>query len=134
MENKYFTPDIEDFHVGYECEIYENEQYVSYVISHIIVGGNTRIDIPDGRHWSIQNKLRVPYLTKEQIEAEGWKYLSEGYTEHQAFYKDDFQMSCFYDKHLLKIIKKESLKTIVLYQGSCRCINDLKKIIKLLGI
>ena len=21
MENKYFTPDMEDFHIGYECEI-----------------------------------------------------------------------------------------------------------------
>ena len=127
MENKYFTPDIEDFYVGYDCELLIFDKWELTTVKPY-----TELRSVDK---CIKDKvIRVPYLTKEQIEAEGWKYLSEGYPEHQAFYKDDFQMSCFYNKHLLKIIKKESLKTIVLYQGSCRCINDLKKIIKLLEI
>jgi len=134
MENKYFTPDISDFYVGYEFQgkIYgEEDEWVNCLYSKPT--DEIFCKDSDGNIW-VNDSVRVSYLTKEQIEAEGWEYLSEGYVEQQAFYKDDFQMSCFYDKHLLKIIKKESLKTIVLYQGSCRCINDFRKIIKLLGI
>ncbi len=143
MENKYFTPDIEDLCIGYECEYnfakaYTDEfDFVKIDYKDITSGeaGYTN-ELTDMIHLIDDGAaaIRVPYLTKEQIEAEGWKYLSEGYVEQQAFYKDDFQMSCFYDKHLLKIIKKESLKTVILYQGSCKCINDFRKIIKLLGI
>ena len=133
MENKYFTPDIEDLYVGYKLEIKgkHDTNWQPVVLGKDAIWHKfTNLE----NLGQVMEQLRVPYLTKEQIEGEEWKYLSEGYAEHQAFYKDDFQMSCFYDKHLLKIIKKESSKTIVLYQGSCRCINDLKKIIKLLEI
>ena len=125
--NKYFTPNIEDLHIGYELEHLSATGYIT-----------TKFEI-DSSLPALQeliklNQIRVPYLTKEQIEAEKWEYLSEGYIGHQSFYKDDFEMSCFYDKHLLKIIKKEKVKTVVLYQGRCKCINEFRKIIKLLEI
>jgi len=145
MENKYFTPDIEDIHVGYECEIYENEQYVSYVIPHIIVGGNTRIDIPCGSHWSIQNKLRVPYLNREQIEAEGWEFVKQQDDYNQEYSKtiNDFSYTFYYyqsynikeQKISIYINYKTEISPEVLVKGIlCKDINTFRLIQKLLGI
>jgi hypothetical protein len=59
MENdKYFTPDIEDLRVGYECDL---------LGSKIVIEDRHDLDL------SFDHPLRTPYLTKEQIEAEGWK-------------------------------------------------------------
>ena len=129
--NKYFTPDILDIHVGYECEIYENEQYVSYVIPHVIVGGNTRIDIPCGSHWSIQNKLRVPFLTKEQIKAEGWILQSETGFFIKGKYELYYNQQWNNDKEFsLQILEQPNF----MFKGFCKDINTFRKIIKLLGI
>jgi hypothetical protein len=138
MKNKYFTPDIENIHIGYECESLGTEWHPITISLLSFVEPSWLIQKDEKPKTILDHltdkKLRVPYLTKEQIEAEKWEYLSEGYIGHQSFYKDDFEMSCFYDKHLLKIIKKEKVKTVVLYQGRCKCINEFKKIIKLLEI
>lgn len=80
MENKYFTPDIEDIRVGYECE------YMSPSlgwIKLIVADYHFKTNIPEGyngisifnisEYLKQENWIRVPYLTKEQIEAEGWK-------------------------------------------------------------
>ena len=66
----YFVPDIEDIRVGYECEIKptgsEELDWMPYVIN-----GDTAF-----KYYKTKGKgatsIRVPYLTKEQIEAEGW--------------------------------------------------------------
>jgi len=145
MENRYFHPYIEDIHVGYECEIYENEQYVSYVIPHIIVGGNTRIDIPCGSHWSIQNKLRVPYLNREQIEAEGWEFVKQQDDYNQEYSKtiNDFSYTFYYyqsyntkeQKIAIYINYKTEISPEVLVKGIlCKDINTFRLIQKLLGI
>ena len=63
----YFVPDIEDIRVGYECEIKptgsEELDWMPYVIN-----GDTAF-----KYYKTKGKgatsIRVPYLTKEQIEA-----------------------------------------------------------------
>ena len=68
----YFVPDIEDIRVGYECEIKptgsEELDWMPYVIN-----GDTAF-----KYYKTKGKgatsIRVPYLTKEQIEAEGWVF------------------------------------------------------------
>lgn len=68
--SKYFTPDIEDIRVGYVCEV--NYHYPEVVWEESTVSDNFHF-----QNWTsrIADKaIRVPYLTKEQIEAEGWIY------------------------------------------------------------
>lgn len=80
MDNQYFTPSIEDIRVGYECEIYEQAttKLIKDIKWHLVkvVAGNPEygegaafLKIPA---YIKKEKIRVPYLTKEQIEAEGW--------------------------------------------------------------
>lgn len=81
MENKYYTPDIEDIRVGYECE-----QLIDYITHNEwkkeIFGKGCWLpegDVGGIMHWYhtciINKRLRTAYLTKEQIEDEGWNIL-----------------------------------------------------------
>lgn len=148
MENKYFTPSLEDIRVGYECEFHG-----------MTVGGLTIIDFsdesksetirePDIKVWSPikcgydpwinektveeikrlleNNQIRTLYLTKEQIEAEGWKAVSDS-----QFYKKDVVFS--FQSSLEKVTFWEPAGD-VLFNGECKDINTFRYICKLLNI
>jgi hypothetical protein len=122
--NKYFTPDIEDIHAGYECELliyakWEPNTIKPYTELKSVVK-------------CIKNQvIRVPHLTKEQIEAEGWK------PEKSYFRKNDLYL--FFENNELEIDFKEPFTwdasdSDVRYKGKCKDINIFRKIIKLLEI
>jgi hypothetical protein len=151
MENKYFTPDIEDFHVGYECEILkENWEHFVFNVEEIIpvfARVNSKTIVSD--------KIRVPYLTKEQIEAEGW---TEFITEYRGdiklenmnyvFFneKSNYMLGWFFNRNQIGLLVKDPAKALDIngniinyndaprYTGECKDINTFRKIIKLLGI
>jgi hypothetical protein len=121
MENKYFTPDIEDICIGYELEHLSAAGYIT-----------TKFEI-DSSLPALQeliklNQVRVPYLTKEQIEAEGWER-----TGGILYRKNNYDLGYREDNKRLKIatIGKDSYN---LFIGECKDINTFRKIIKLLGI
>jgi len=68
-EKKYYTPSIEEFHVGFEYEIsYDGETYQSKVV-----------DDSDELHrikTAIESLwVRVKHLDREDIKSLGWKYV-----------------------------------------------------------
>ena len=136
MENKYFTPEISDLYIGYECEkncniigahSTEVEQvWLSYTIHYDRDFTNIESDIVD---------YRVPYLTNEQIEAEGWEYVETDINSIFTFKKSKYILYCNF------ITKKISIDFLVnnggtstLFTGECKDINTFRKIIKLLEI
>jgi hypothetical protein len=153
MESAYFTPDIEDMSVGCEFEMddtwggWKKLTLTKELLANSLVGlgsGNERSP------W--YHNIRVPYLTKEQIEAEEWKYyqtipdsiFSKSYVE---YYKDvelfKVVISISETSHYLTIEKvfqnvqvgnglQEFRNTI--YNGECKDINTFRKICKLLRI
>jgi len=152
MESAYFTPEIEDFYVGYEfqCKIYgEEDEWVNCIYSRPT--DEVFCKDSDDNIW-VNDSIRVPYLTKEQIEAEEWKYyqtipdsiFSKSYVE---YYKDvelfKVVISISETSHYLTIEKvfqnvqvgnglQEFRNTI--YNGECKDINTFRKICKLLRI
>lgn len=76
MENKYFVPLIEDIRIGYECESYEwsmdeagipelnYDRWVKTILSGDRVGTILKYGV---------RGFRTPYLSKEILEADGWK-------------------------------------------------------------
>lgn len=117
MENKYYTPSIEDIRVGYECET-QVDPY-PYWVKTIIENGDCLNFIIE-KDWQI----RTSYLTKEQIEAEGWEY-----THHNRFIKDVYYLD--FDRTGLLISYGEGTYC---YDGACPSINEFRTIIKLLNI
>ena len=151
MENKYFTPDIEDLYVGYECEQLINQVWVK----DIFAKGSYLPENIDLLHWAhsciINKNLRVPYLTKEQIENEGFVYRGkvsnatipgEPFTKIQLeFIKNNILIRFDIISNKVMIDKANIIEGNVnfynvktLYDGECKDINTFRLIQKLLGI
>ena len=134
MENKYFTPDIEDLCIGYELELLcviegnneKEETWKNTIIYNLYV---------ENKEEFIKS-VRVPYLTKEQIEAEGWidntlcyqtPELFVGLQNSQTWRKLVYRFS----NNMLQIVEVDDS---YIYSGNCKDINTFRKIIKLLKI
>jgi len=149
-QNKYFTPNIEDMRVGYECEA--NPKFYSEqedVWSPIIMKGIGQEVI----HYHSLGVYRTPYLTKEQIEAEGWKPANTGGLERGcmngrcAFTKGNYFLIIPSEPNTklgdrIEIVMADVLKDEYhewtsngrMYIGQCKDINTFRYICKLLGI
>ena len=151
MENKYFTPDMEDFHIGYECEISTPTIWKSGKFPEILEL-NSELDEfgKDSLMKAAHAILRVLYLTKEQIEAEGWKLqnilledddgndmFSTGFTKtidehswYELVLQEDNNLFIQYKWYRNSVT--QLWRTI--YYGKCKDINTFRKICKLLEI
>lgn len=133
-ELKYFIPEISDLHVGYECEslnaLPEEERYwIPYVVGETTGTWNQF----GGIRWAVENKhLRVPYLTKEQIEKEGW--ISYQGSTLIALNKGDFYIWYSEFSKILSIDQGKHPNKRTRFIGECKDINTFRKLMKLLGI
>ncbi|MEI8254031.1 MAG: hypothetical protein WCG25_10205 [bacterium] len=131
-ENKqYFTPDITDIKVGYECEVNPSSLAggKDYWVNNI---AKSIINLQGLEELLKVDCLRTPYLTKEQIENEGWKEERENY-----YYKEDAQLHTFIGKIDNKIFDMRiSIYNDIgkLFYGECKDINTFRWICKLLKI
>ena len=127
MDNKYYIPSIEEFHVGFEYEILtnytkENEKW-EFVNNPFTI---ERLEI------FIENKhVRVKYLDKDDIESLGFKFTDAfGYTNkrHCIIPVNDIRGDNFYEICLYLSPK------IVYYCGEIKNISRLKMILEWLKI
>lgn len=144
--NKYYTPRIEDITIGYECEIYEQStnKLIKSVNWHIVsvVLGNSEygetVAINKITNYLKQNKIRVPYLTKENIESEGWVFRGSICSDSSckgwelSFIKDgmkyNFSFTQNYQAHIYTWDSTEGTHTI--FRGVIKSINEFRYITK----
>lgn len=152
VNNKYFTPSIEDIRVGYECETYSEFQNRGFEWTKLqLIPNSVKSILIDT---SLLERVRVPYLTKEQIEAEGWKQLEDKSPFTGKSFKwqkiiGEKETGVFNEDHIYTLTTELLDRRITIhlewesswnrfsgdiYVGSCRCINDFKLIMKLLCI
>jgi hypothetical protein len=152
MDNKYYTPDISDLFVGYECEFHgatvggvvwlnvpeeEKDKYPD-IEPHIpvwtkwIIGSCpwTTRSIQDTIEALERGQIRTPHLTKEQIEAEGWKE-SDTPEFFDRIGNDRWFINWEPKFNWIYIGDNESQYE---YSGTCPSINEFRKICKWLGI
>lgn len=130
--NKYFTPDIENLCVGYECEINNaHGKWEPITITFSNSNSFYKTDLTEVCLLVEDKEVRVPYLTKEQIEAEEWEDISTD--EIIGLVKTDFV--CIFDNknYTISLTCLGKDKKIG-FAGNCKDINTFRKIIKLLGI
>jgi hypothetical protein len=142
-DDKYYIPDLEDFRIGYEFEMddtwggWKKMILTQELLKNPLVplgSGNERIPW----YW----KIRTPFLTKEQIEDEGWKQLTEIKFEKPSRLKDCIYYLWFFREHSFKSIiefnyinELAEIKILqTLYTGPIKSINELRYISKLLNI
>lgn len=128
--NKYYTPSIEDIRIGYECEIlngYGNWHTINITLGHIF---NDLLFHTRDISKELSGIFRTPYLTKEDIESEGWTHKWHEKRVH-SWEKEDFVLSAFDDILRIKISYKSGYQ---LFDGNCLSINELRTISKLIGV
>jgi hypothetical protein len=136
MENdKYFTPDIEDLCIGYELEMNWNRAYEEKWVPIKISIQDEEFTYTDEIS-DIVNALddgmseaRTAFLTKEQIEAEGWKET----ISHGVYQKGEFKLGYLWNTEEPPQIWIDYIH-FRKYEAECKSINEFRYICKLLKI
>lgn len=130
MDNEYFTSQLIDIGVGYECELKSNGKWERHTLNSIDLRENSVGTYDGSSYWITVDSIRTPYLTKEQIEAEGWKN-----GQDNIFLKNRHFL-IRYDPHLIEIRNSgsPSISNARFFLGKCPSINELRYISKLLEI
>lgn len=140
MENKYYTPDIEDLRVSYICQnrltgkgwldleiLRKDALFISSFVKDLEIGN-----------------LRTKYLSKEDIESEGWVKITSALNKYPNAWEKENHFLLFYPTkdNQIEIVMKDVTKDDYLentsngrgFAGKCKSINELKIIQKLLNI
>ena len=138
--DKHFTPSIEDIYIGYQCEVKDaappEEDWKEEVI-----GKYHEFTLL--QKWIDRGELKTVYLTKEQIEQEGWAYRGrsidiwfekKGDFERTSWTSYKATMHYNIEDHWLKIEFWDMDHYEPGFHGVCRCINEFRTIIKLLRL
>ena len=137
VKDKYYTPSIEEFHVGFEYEDYN--KYRKEWIKSIW----TREDFENDSHvyylfeLFYGKQLRVKYLDKEDIESLGFEY----YKTHPGMNQMEFEGG----KYLLTYdpdfagrgwlrIAMEGEGDVTLFTGTIKNKSELKKILEMINV
>ena len=133
-KEKYYIPDREDIRVGYTITF--DSQGVSYEFTIQDTDDYERVI---NRLFKSEENIynyRTPFLTKEQIIAEGWEE-----TEHRTYRKKTKRgilifTDCGIGNGFFSDISREAelSNPKCLFSGQIRCINDFRTICKLLNI
>lgn len=159
MENKdkYFTPEIKDIRIGYECEVESNNIWIPVILKSGIFEDEfcQMFQTTNNESYHYQDNIRVPYLTEEQIIKEGWKKIdiirnggSISFSKNinkENFYKLMYNYSNRIKYSTNIIIHKvnydlgmygicPTIEEEIIYNGDCKDLNTIKLIMKLLGI
>ncbi len=145
MKDKYFIPEIEELHIGYECDWrLKKTNFINYPKNtevydwqkHTLTLEDFQMDELCSDFHNIHNSLvefRTLYLTKEQIKQEGWK-LEDFDDDGVSWFKKDNYKLIYFDEY-------KSTHTMVIkhfedicFSGKIKSINEFRKLLKMLEI
>lgn len=131
MSNKYYTPTIEEFRVGFEY--YRQEDIITGPFEVTYVGQLITLD-------EYIDELKVKYLDKQDIESLGFNEITEDTFEKKktgdplvTYYIDFFQIENS-DNIFLKIGQDVFSYEDILFQGYCKNKSELITLLKQLNI
>lgn len=141
MEKGYYIPELEDICIGYQCEIDQSEINPEFGWTPYVVGEDyENITIARAINEVKYGGLRVSYLTKEDIEREGWTINNDRSDNNYIHAGREFQLLLRYDigecilsirKNLIFDGKRD---WIPIFIGRCKSINEFLKIINMLSL
>ena len=145
MSNKtYYTPDIEEFHVGFELEVKDTNIDIGPDVWG--KGVYSLDDFPEGTSWSLravlpQGIIRVKHLDREDIEKEGFcsnrpydgMFRSKKHFKHGSI--DDYVLNLDFNSENgwveISFVTHWGFEDI--FQGKINNISELRMILKMVG-
>lgn len=147
--NKYYTPTIEEFHVGFECEIKNSSHPVNFEWEHfkIVSVYDAKISgsIMDWSFYDSYNaikdgEIRVKYLDQEDIESCGWSFIPSEYRakeyighndtieEMEVFSKNGFALRIYNKKYTKLNILNINLNISITIKNKSELIRLMKQL------
>ena len=142
MKNKYYTPEIEEFCVGFECEIQsswgmQKGIYPSILREDTLTGFQLQKIGETETLKKVISGIRVKYLDKKDIESLGFSYYkTHPGMEQMEFDKGEYELTYdpnFKGKQWLRI-NLEGEGDVTLFSGSIKNKSELKVLLKQLNI
>lgn len=137
-EKKYYTPEIEEFHVGFEYEIFEDwDAHPEKEWYPQVYGENGRdIEMLDyvGGNDNL-NKFRVKYLDRKDIESLG--FIKEFENDIYHIRKGDvlyYLLNVYTDRNKYEIRCTNPSSMFGSFLGVIKNKSELKKVLKMIGI
>lgn len=139
---KYYTPEIDEFHVGFECEIQsswgmQKGIYPSILREDTLTGFQLQKIGETETLKKVISGIRVKYLDKKDIESLGFSYYkTHPGMEQMEFDKGEYELTYdpnFKGKQWLRI-NLEGEGDVTLFSGSIKNKSELKVLLKQLNI
>jgi hypothetical protein len=147
QDNKYYVPTIQEFHVGLEYEIRKFfvrglsiEKSGEFIKKKFEWHDYLRVQDAIDSQFEDMSFIIIPYLTKEDIEAEGFKVepdngqprlYSGGEVEQRILYKkDDFFLTKFDSSIAVSILRDNEH----LFQGYIKNKSEFRRILKMIEV
>lgn len=147
INQKYYIPNLEEFHLGFEYEFLEqhgspNERWVKKELKYISDSENdmylcdTFAALEGYDRIYLRNAWRVKYLDISDLESLGWKCLTEFPNGFNAglFEKDKFRIAISFNTHSLEVLDTSRLDHNILFQGYIKNKSEFKQLLKFLNI
>lgn len=132
MKDKYYTPTTEEFYIGFECEIYDDDDKTWDIV---YVDTQPALCDITGLHLDI----RVKYLDRSDIEDLGFTIKTTSYGIY--YIKGEYKIEYSWNKKLIisqqnKLLKTESFENEgnILFIGDVKNKSELKVLLKQLNI
>ena len=128
MENKYFTPELEELCVGYICEVKNSSDDKYFDWEYQLIEKSDLIYISNWLDWG---EVRTKYLDEDDLKKEGW--INEG----NLFFKleldttDRWYLSFYPENNRVEFCDQENENG---FAGTIKSINEFRNIIKYLEI
>ena len=151
MENKYYTPKIEEFHVGFEYEFAFNKKNYTKIVydGSQVLKSKSYYDDYGCEYDAVEDDLkycRVKYLDKEDIESFGFKYIDEDtYILPMLFKPIIFSPGKVWGDIIMHYHPEDNYTSITgfsegqeeeytLFMGLIKNKSELKKILQMIGV
>lgn len=138
-ESRYYTPTIEEFHVGFEYEIWDDMNDGDYQWFPTIFGGiigklsalQYSVDITVVNNILNQGGIRVKYLDREDIESLGFKYLGRG--DREIYVRGEWELQTFVYP-VFQVRVTNNVGSTRFFNGELKNKSELKRILKQIGV
>jgi hypothetical protein len=137
-ESKYYTPEIEEFHVGFEYEELDPDYQGQSDGKQWKPRKLSKEGLIDTLiHWKhIWDLVRVKYLDREDIESLGFELLKEDVNGKAFIHKDNDELQIWWSiNDIIDIDNGQTYEDCITYfKGTIKNKSELKRILKQIGI
>ena len=138
MADKYYTPTIEEFHIGFEYEeLWSSGKLISGHPDnkenwHPTIMKEFDEQMTPGPHLDM-SEYRVKYLDKEDIESLGFSGYIPPHEYDHTWFKDNYILKAWFN-HEVPIIRIMFIPNTIFFHGIIKNKSELKLLLKQLGI